>query len=244
MNSAKAAIKDFMSRSGHHDTTVHEKVAPAVVHETVEPSEARGVQPVKDREIIPEQHLHNIIPVEHRSFEHNKAEKVKEKLAAEQAQFRDDKQVVKGSTQRSVAPIVAGEHVHLKVHETIQPVIEKQTIEPQVVHTTVPLHEVHHNAAQHHSAYALPAVSITTFKNQGGVLTGREERYDGFEGKPRAIGGALGSTTGTSGTSGPTGLHGTHDSSLTGSHGTGSGLTGGHGITDLGPTGSDLTGGT
>ena len=31
------------------------------------------------------------------------------------------------------------------------------------------------------------------FKKQGGVLTGREERYDGFQGEPRNIGGAFGS---------------------------------------------------
>jgi hypothetical protein len=30
MDSAKAAVKDFMSKSGQHDTTVHEKVAAGV----------------------------------------------------------------------------------------------------------------------------------------------------------------------------------------------------------------------
>ncbi|KAK6439872.1 hypothetical protein LTR95_003904 [Oleoguttula sp. CCFEE 5521] len=257
MDSAKAAVKDFMSKSGHHDTTVHEKVAPAVVHETVERQKREevvsaidkevhqdhyhtSVQPVKDREVLPEQHHHNIIPVEHRSFEHDEAEKVKAKLAAEQAQFRDHRQVVEGSTQRSVAPVIAGEHVHHHVHETIQPVIEKQTIEPHVIHTTVPIHEVHHNAAQHHSASALPAVSMSDFKKQGGVLTGREERYDGFEGEPRAIGGAIGGATGSHGTSGLTGSHGSTGSGLTGSHGThDSSLTGNHGT-----TGSGFTGGT
>lgn len=37
----------------------------------------------------------------------------------------------------------------------------------------------------------MPAVSLADFKKQGGSLTGREERYDGFEGEPKAIGGAL-----------------------------------------------------
>lgn len=72
--------------------------------------------------------------------------------------------------------------------------IATETIEPHVTHTTVPIHEVHHNAAQHHSASALPAVSMEEFKRQGGVLTGREERYDGFEGEPRSVGGATGSS--------------------------------------------------
>jgi hypothetical protein len=72
-----------------------------------------------------------------------------------------------------------------------------ETIEPHVVHTTVPVHEVHHNSAQHHSTSALPAVSMSDFKKQGGVLSGREERYDGFQGEPRSVGGALGSSEGS-----------------------------------------------
>ena len=82
------------------------------------------------------------------------------------------------------------------------------------MHTTVPIHEVHQNEAKHHAASALPAVSMADFKKQGGSLTGREERYDGFEGEPRAVGGALGghstqATTGTTGTTGTTDTTGT-----------------------------------
>lgn len=81
-----------------------------------------------------------------------------------------------------------------------------------MVHTTVPIHEVHHNEAKHHAASALPAVSMADFKKQGGTLSGREERYDGFEGEPRAVGGALGgSTTGT-------GLTGHHSNTTAGPH--------------------------
>jgi hypothetical protein len=72
----------------------------------------------------------------------------------------------------------------------------------------VPIHEVHHNAAQHHSTSALPAVSMADFKKQGGVLSGREERYDGFQGEPRQIGGALGSQATTASAMGASGLNG------------------------------------
>ena len=41
---------------------------------------------------------------------------------------------------------------------------------------------------------------MADFKKQGGSLTGREERYDGFEGEPRAVGGALGGSTSATGT--------------------------------------------
>lgn len=116
----------------------------------------------------------------------------------------------------------------------------------------MPIHEIHENEPKHHSATALPAVSMADFKKQGGSLTGREERYDGFEGEPRAVGSslggspAIGGTTGMSGTTGTgTGLghHGANttgmDSDLnrTGNTGTGSG----YGTTSYG-TGNTGTG--
>ncbi|KAK5007043.1 hypothetical protein LTR28_005744 [Elasticomyces elasticus] len=243
MDQAKAAVKDFMSKSGHHDTTVHEKVAPAVVHETVNRHHHEdvqtaidkevhqdhyhtSVQPILDKEVLPEKHHHNIAAVEHRQFEHGNERDVAARLEAEAAKFRDER--VMGETRQTTAqaPVVAGEHIHHHVHETIQPVVNKQTIEPHVTHTTVPIHEVHHNAAQHHSTSALPAVSLSEFKKQGGVLTGREERYDGFEGEPRSVGGALASETAGLTSAG----HGTHhDSTHTGglgSTGAGVGSTG------------------
>jgi hypothetical protein len=68
------------------------------------------------------------------------------------------------------------------------------------------IHEKHHNAAMHHQTSVLPAVTMAEFKRQGGVLTGREERFDFFEGEPRSIGGNLGTaettTTGTEGAAG------------------------------------------
>ena len=92
--------------------------------------------------------------------------------------------------------------------------MQKETIQPSVVHTTVPVHEVHQNEAQHHSASALPAVSMADFKKQGGSLTGREERYDGFEGEPRGVGSLGSSTTGTG-----TGIGGhSHGSTNAGPH--------------------------
>ncbi|KAH0371601.1 hypothetical protein KCU65_g1788, partial [Aureobasidium melanogenum] len=217
MDSAKAAVKEFMSKAGHHDTTVHEKVAPAVTHESHQLQQHEqiqtaidkeihqdhyhtSIQPIKDREVLPEQHHHNLAAVEHRSFEHGNDAQVKERLAAEAAQFRDERTELEAVHSKSIAPTIGGEHIHHHVHETIQPVVNKETIEPHVVHTTVPIHEVHHNAAQHHTASALPAVSMADFKKQGGVLTGREERYDGFEGEPRTVGGAHTSSTTTTGT--------------------------------------------
>lgn len=111
--------------------------------------------------------------------------------------------------------------------QTIQPVVNKETIQPSVVHTTVPIHEVHQNEAKHHAASALPAVSMADFKKQGGSLTGREERYDGFEGEPRAVGSLGGQSSGLESK-----MDRHADSDMDGSRGmgrSGAGTTGGYG---------------
>jgi len=206
MDKVKAALTDFTHRSGHHDTTVHEAVAPAVTHETVKPHQHeeintavdkevhqdhyhRTVQPVQDREVLPETHTAKLGGVQHREFDHRDHDSTKRNLVQEQAQFRDERRV-EGTTQsRSVAPTIGGEHVHHHIHETIQPVVNKEVIQPNVVHTTVPIHEVHHNKATHHETTSLPTLTMDEFKHKGGALSGREERYDEFQGVPKNIGG-------------------------------------------------------
>ncbi len=205
MDKAKAAITDFMSKSGHHDTTVHEAVAPAVQHEVVKPHlheevqtavdkevhqdhYHRTVQPVQDREVLPEQHTAKLGAVQHREFDHRDHDTTKRNLIDEQARFKDERRVDATTHSQSTAAAIGGEHVHHHIHETIQPVVQKETIQPNVVHTTVPIHEVHHNKATHHSTTALPAMTMEQFKAKGGSLTGREERYDAFEGVPKNIG--------------------------------------------------------
>jgi len=205
MDKAKAAITDFMSKSGHHDTTVHEAVAPAIQHEVVKPHlheevqtavdkevhqdhYHRTVQPVQDREVLPEQHTAKLGAVQHREFDHRDHDTTKRNLIDEQARFKDERRVDTTTHSQSAAAAIGGEHVHHHIHETIQPVVQKETIQPNVVHTTVPIHEVHHNKATHHSTTALPAMTMDEFKHKGGALTGREERYDAFEGVPKNIG--------------------------------------------------------
>jgi hypothetical protein len=70
--------------------------------------------------------------------------------------------------------------------------LHADVIQPHVIHKIVQIHEVHHQAAKHHLTSALPAVTMAEFKKQGGILTGREERYDWFEGEPRSVGGNVG----------------------------------------------------
>ncbi|XXH05271.1 hypothetical protein Hte_011696 [Hypoxylon texense] len=208
MNKTKEAIKDFIGKPGHHETTVHESVEPAVKREAVKPTQHeeintavnkeihqdhyhRTVQPVQDREVLPEQHTHRVGAVQHRDHDHRDHEGTKRALAAETAKLKDERVVHDTTHTQSHAPTVQGENVHHHVHETIQPVIHKETIQPNVVHTTVPVHETHHNPAQHHSTTSLPPVTMGEYKQQGGALGGRQERFNAFEGEPKSIHGTL-----------------------------------------------------
>lgn len=209
MEKAKAAVASFLHKDGKADTTVHETVNPAVQHETVTNTRREeattaidrevhqdhyhtSVQPILDREVLPEQHSHKLAATERRDIKHGDDSDLKERLATEQAQFKNTREVGPTQVSASIGPTVAGEHVHHHIHEKIQPVIQKETIAPSVIHTTVPIHEVHHNEAKHHAASALPPVTLSEYKAQGGPITGREERHDGFVGEPNTVGGTLG----------------------------------------------------
>jgi len=259
MDKAKQAVSGFLSKDGKHDTTVHETVNPAVTNETVNRTHHEktqtaidrevhqdhhhtSIQPIQHREVLPEQHSHNMAGVEHRQIKHGDDSHVKERLAAEAAQFKNTRS--EGATQHTTSQgeTIAGEHIHHHVHENIQPVIQKETIQPSVVHTTIPVHEVHQNESKHHTATQLPPVTMDDFNRQGGSLTGREERTDSFAGEPKAVGGTLGGH----GARGTTSLtendsdynkhgHGTHSTS-------GSGLGTNHGRDNIGNGATGATG--
>lgn len=76
-----------------------------------------------------------------------------------------------------------------------QPVIDKRTYETHIYHVVVPVREIHHNAAHYHPSSPLATVTLDQFKQAGGTLNGREERYDAFEGEPRAVSKALSGQT-------------------------------------------------
>ncbi|KFZ07215.1 hypothetical protein V501_06670 [Pseudogymnoascus sp. VKM F-4519 (FW-2642)] len=200
----KETITSFLGRDGQADTTVHEIINPAIIREHVQRTnhEERqkiidrevhqdhhhiSIQPVRDQEILPETHETNIAPVETHEIKHGNEKHVLERLAAERAQFRNTRDVAETRTTTSTGPTVAGEHIHHHVHETIQPVVERDILEPHVIHNTFPIHEIHINEAKHHSASSLPEVTLAEFQRQGGTLNGREERVDSFSGAPRSI---------------------------------------------------------
>ena len=157
MDAARAAVQKLTGDRGH-TTTVEENVLPSVTHEAVKPHRHEEVtqavdrevhqhhhhttvQPLTHQEILPEQHKHNILPAENREYHHDNESHTKERLAAEMANFKDHSVTHETHHTQAAAPTVTGEHVHHHVHETVVPVVHKETIQPEVVHTTVPIHE-------------------------------------------------------------------------------------------------------
>jgi len=162
------------------DTTVSQKVAPAVEHEHIKKEhETREqtfvekethkdhyhttVQPLKDSEVRPEKHDH-VQETEHRSFDHDD-DTAKVKAEADRAGFEStsEKKQVESTTKE---PTVGEEHVHHHLHETVQPVIEKEVIVPSVTHKKVNIKETHQEPSEHHGVTTKSAISVDDFKNK------------------------------------------------------------------------------
>lgn len=202
MEAAKAAVSKLTSRQGHK-TEVNEVVNPAVTSETIKPHRHEEVtqavdrevhqdhyhttvQPISHQERLPEKHTHNMLPTEHREIHHGNDHETKSRVSAELGQFKDHSITHETRHTQAAAPTVTGEHVHHHVHETVQPVIHKETIQPEVVHTVAPVHETHHAGSQHHGMSALPMKTLDEFKGAGGVLSGgKHHTHEEYEGAPR-----------------------------------------------------------
>jgi len=150
------------------------------------------VQPVQHQEVLPEKHTHNMGAVQERQFEHDDVGQTKVKLESEAARFRDTSTTHETRHTTSAAPAVEGEHVHHHVHERVQPIVHKETVQPEVVHTTVPIHEVHKAESEHHGISTLPVKTLDEFKSGGGILTGgQKQAHESYEGDPRPYNAAL-----------------------------------------------------
>jgi hypothetical protein len=129
MDKAKAAVSEFVGRSGRHDTTVDERQAPAVMHQDVQPIRKEEVttavdrevdqdhyhttvQPIKDREVLPEKHSHQMAGVQHKEFEHANPTDVRARLDREAQQFKDTSTTRNTQHTQVVAPTVEGERIH------------------------------------------------------------------------------------------------------------------------------------
>ncbi|KAK6077643.1 allergen [Seiridium cupressi] len=168
------------------DKTVHKTTEPAVEHETVKSREhekvdtlvdkevhqdhyARTVQPVKDKNVLPTEHAYQENQSE-REIDHRDGA-AKKQAQQEGAKFHDEKEVQGTKYTKEQAPTKENEHVHHHLHETIQPVIERETIQPKVVHTTNRVHEKHNLNDEYHGETTAPAVSLSEFEKGTGAQT-------------------------------------------------------------------------
>ena len=85
-------------------------------------------------------------------------------------------------------------HEHHHIHETIQPVIQRETVQPTTVHHTQAIHEKVHEAPIVHEATTLPTISHADFlKSKGSEAAphshaeaGHNHQY--YEGTPKVGG--------------------------------------------------------
>ncbi|EAU87427.2 hypothetical protein CC1G_02186 [Coprinopsis cinerea okayama7 len=128
-----------------------------VTHEYIRHLETEEVERIKDLE----RHVHHVqhhtqpvvarqdLPEGHKDFEHGAKERT----------------VVDKGTKIT-------EHVHHHVHHVIQPVIEKETIDRQHIHTTIPIHEVTQEAPIVHQSQTHAPIPMDHFVERGGALRG------------------------------------------------------------------------
>ena len=75
------------------------------------------------RETLPEEHTHNALPTEHKTFEHDDEHAVRAKLEQERAKFKNTSTTHDTRHTSTTAPSVEGERVHHHIHEHVQPVV-------------------------------------------------------------------------------------------------------------------------
>lgn len=70
------------------------------------------MQPLAHKEVLPEQHQHNVAPQVERTFEHGSADQDRSRVATDLGQFRDTSTTAQTSHSTSAAPVATGEHTH------------------------------------------------------------------------------------------------------------------------------------
>ncbi|TFK26940.1 hypothetical protein FA15DRAFT_754635 [Coprinopsis marcescibilis] len=178
--------QDVMPSGDALEDTAH--LTP-VVHEHVRHLETEEIERVKERD----RHIHHVqhhtqpivahqeLPERHKEYVHpvtevreNHANKVEDnKLLKNQVnQHRDS--VQHEAKQRTIIDkgTTVHENVQHHVHHVIQPVIEKETVERESIHTTIPIHEVTEDAPIVHQSQMHAPIPMEYFVEHGGSLRG------------------------------------------------------------------------
>jgi len=64
-------------------------------------------------------------------------------------------------------------------------VIHKEVVQPEFVHTTVPIHEKHIAPSEHHGMSQLPTKTLDEMRSMGTPLEGGVKHHEEYEGHPK-----------------------------------------------------------
>ncbi|KAH9809655.1 hypothetical protein DFH28DRAFT_933569 [Melampsora americana] len=182
----KPLTKDRLDAS---ETTETQKVVAPVTHNLIKHQETEEVlrarehdrhihHPVKDLEIRDEVHHNSVAPTT--IINENLSSTAEDAAAYESigTQFKD--RVEHAQSKREVIDL--GETVqvreHHHVHNVIQPVIEKETHDRHRIHTTLPVHQITHEAPIIHNSINHEPLKMEDFLKNGGSLTSTTTHSD------------------------------------------------------------------
>ncbi|KAI1146524.1 hypothetical protein F4825DRAFT_466465 [Nemania diffusa] len=163
--------------------SIQRETAPAVQHETVQKKHTQReqkvvdrerhqdhykttVQPLQEREVMPERHLYEQGDVQQRHVDNNRERDAKVMLERKQAQFKDTRAEVGSRGETVQEPTVTTERTMHHLHETIQPVIDKETVMPSVTHKKIPVHETVQDPSLDEGVTINPAMSREEFESR------------------------------------------------------------------------------
>jgi hypothetical protein len=192
----KAAAVVDTAATGEKDTEVTQEIAPAVEHEHVKHEHETREQKVVDREIHQDHYHTTVQPLQDRDVKAVKedtqieateerrinkdkeGEKIKAKVAADQAAFKSTHDEETHET-KSTEATASATSVHHHLHETIQPVIEKEVIVPELTHKIKPVHEVVTEKTVDHGVTTSKPISLQDFQGKLGGETVTKTKVDG-----------------------------------------------------------------
>lgn len=184
--------------TGEKDTSVEQTIAPAVEHEHTKVEHETREQKVVDREVHQDHYHTTVQPLQDRQVDAVKedtqveateerkinkdkeGDKVKAKVAADQAGFKNTHDTETHET-KSADKTAQATSVHHHLHETIQPVIEKEHIVPELTHKIKPVHEVVKEATVDHGVTTSKPISVNDFQGRLDGETVTKKKVAGVE---------------------------------------------------------------
>ncbi|KAI0465708.1 hypothetical protein F4859DRAFT_519819 [Xylaria cf. heliscus] len=169
--------------SGNKDaTSITKETAPVVEHETIQRKHEQReqkvldrerhqdhykttVQPLKEREVMPEEHKHEQADIQHQHINRDQGE-TKAMHEHMQGQFKDISKEAGTHSKTVQEPTMTSERAHHHFHETIQPVVEKETVMPSVTHKTIPVKETIQEPALDEGVTVNPPMSREEFEGR------------------------------------------------------------------------------